>query len=147
MSAESNRQLAQDGYAMFKKREIQGILDICADNVEWTSIQSDDVPFGGTFHGKDGLADYFTKLTQAVEFVEFEPETFVAEGDEVVVFGRLQGKVRASGATYDDKWVHHFTVQNGKVVRMQQYHDTAAILAAFNPTLTGTTQPESRVHH
>ena len=147
MSAESNKQLVMRGYAMFKNRNIQAILDICADTIEWTSLESEHVPFSGTFHGKDGLADYFRKLDQAVEFLSFEPQTFIAEGDTVMVCGRLRGQVRANGATYDDKWVHVFTVENDKLTRMQQYHDTAAIEAAFMPTAASGTQPESRIRH
>lgn len=147
MSAESNRQLVMRGYAMFKNGDIQGILDICSDNIEWTSVESDYVPFAGTFHGKSGLADYFMKLDQAVEFSSFEPQTFVAEGDTVIVCGKLRGKVRASGIAYDDRWVHVFTVENGKLIRMQQYHDTAAIEAAFMPRGAAMMQPESRTPH
>jgi hypothetical protein len=49
----------------------------------------------------------------------------MAEGDQVVVFGRYQGVHRESGERLDAPFVHHWVVRNGQVTRFQQYTDTA----------------------
>jgi ketosteroid isomerase-like protein len=124
------------GYEMFASRDIQGIVDMCADEVEWSSGEIEHVPFSGTFRGKTGVAEYFMKLGQSVDIRMFRPDTVVAENDKVIVCGSSQAEVRATGCAYDDRWVHVFTITDGKTTRMEQHHDSATIQAAFKPTIT-----------
>lgn len=131
MSAEANRQLARHGYQMFIEGDIAGILNMCTDDIAWISSKSEHVPFSGEFHGKAGVADFFKTMAEAVEFREFQPQYFIAEGDKVAVSGIAKLKVRANGALYDDAWVHIFTMKNAKVARFEQYSNSAAAAAAF----------------
>jgi ketosteroid isomerase-like protein len=148
MSAEENKQLVMQGYQMFANKDVQGILNMCTDEVEWSSRELEDIPQTGTFHGKAGVADFFTKLAQSVELHLFRPDMVVAEGDNVVVCGTTKGEVRASGIPYDDKWVHVFTVKDGKLARMDGYYDSAALQAAFKPSLaTSAIQTDTPLHH
>ena len=87
MSAEENKQLVMQGYLMFANNDIQGILNLCADEVEWRSRELEYIPYSGTFRGKAALAGFFTKLAQTVELYLFWPDMFVAEGNKVVVCG------------------------------------------------------------
>ncbi|MDB5825149.1 MAG: hypothetical protein JWR21_3853 [Herminiimonas sp.] len=136
MNAEENKKLVMNGYGMFASKDIQGIVNMCADDVEWSSGEIEHVPFSGTFRGKAGVADFFTKLAQSVDIQLFRPDTVVAENDTVIVCGSSRAEVRANGRTYDDRWVHVFTVKDGKTARMEQHHDSATIQAAFKPTIT-----------
>jgi len=148
MSAERNKQLVMQGYQMFAKKDIQGILNMCTDEVEWRSRELEYIPYSGTFRGKVALAEFFTKLAQSVELHLFRPDIFVAEGNKVVVSGTTKGVVRASGTAYSDNWVHIFTVNDGKLASMEQHYDSAALQAAFNPTPgTSPRQTEAPLHH
>lgn len=147
MSAQENRQLAMQGYEMFSKGNIEGILDMCSDDVEWTSAELHAVPFSGAFHGKAGVADFFQKMGNAVEFLNFQPQSFIADGDKVAVSGISTTRVRSTGVTFDDAWVHIFTMKNGKTVHFDQYHNSAAIAAAFMPMGAPATATQTSVHH
>ena len=148
MTTQENKQLAINGYQMFLKGNIEGILDMCTDDVEWTSVDLPGVPFAGAFHGKTGVMDFFQKLSSAVEFLDYQPHTFIADEDKVAVSGVSTARVRATGATYDDIWVHIFTMKNGKTVRFEQFHNTAAAVAAFAPMgSTAALQSQTPVHH
>jgi ketosteroid isomerase-like protein len=136
MNAEENKKLVMQGYEMFASKDIQGIVDMCADDVELSSGEIENVPFSGSFRGKAGVAEFFTKLGQSVDIRLFRPDTVVAENDTVVVCGTSQAEVRATGRAYDDRWVHVFTLRDGKTARMEQHHDSATIQAAFKPTIT-----------
>jgi len=133
MTTQENKQLAINGYQMFLKGDIQGVLDMCAEDVEWTSADLPSVPFAGAFHGKAGVMDFFDKLAGNVEFLDYQPQSFIADDDKVAVSVVSTVRVRATGATYDDIWVHIFTMKNGKTVRFEQFHNTAAAIAAFTP--------------
>jgi ketosteroid isomerase-like protein len=60
----------------------------------------------------------------------FEPRDFVASQDKVVVLGAQRWKVKSTGITYEDEWAHVFTIENGRITKFQEYHDTAAEAAA-----------------
>lgn len=148
MDNQDNKQRVMQAYELFKNKDLPGIVDMCADDVQWDYGEVESVPFAGNFRGKAGVADYFSKMMQSIELQAFQPETFVAEGDKVVVTGTSRAAVRATGITYEDRWVHIFTVKDGKTLRMEQHHDTAAIQAAFMPTLIPSiAQSDARTHH
>jgi len=148
MTTQENKQLAINGYQMFLKGNIQGVIDMCADDIEWTSADLPNIPFTGAFHGKAGVMDFFQKLGAMVEFLDYQPQTFIADDEKVAVSGVSTVRVRATGATYDDIWVHIFTMKNGKMVRFEQFHNTAAAVAAFMPTMASAAmQTQTPAHH
>lgn len=148
MTTQENKQLAINGYQMFLKGDIQGVLDMCSDDIEWTSADLPSIPFAGAFHGKAGVSDFFQKLAATVEFLDYQPQSFIADEDKVAVTGVSTVRVRATGATYDDIWVHIFTMKNGKTVRFEQFHNTAAAVAAFSAMAASTAaQPQQLARH
>ena len=51
----------------------------------------------------------------------------------MVVEGKNRGVVRSSGRSYEHDWVMVFTVRNGKITNFQEFTDSAALNAAFEP--------------
>jgi ketosteroid isomerase-like protein len=147
MSSQENKQLVMQGYQLFKNKDIEGLLALYADDIEWVEPESEHIPFAGNYRGKAEVARFFTELDQAQEAVRFEPEAFIAEDDKVVVTGHAIWSVKATGQKYESPWVHVFTVRDGKVARFQTYSDTAAAEAAFMPAKTSSQQQQKPVHH
>jgi ketosteroid isomerase-like protein len=147
MNSEQNKQVTIRGYQCFKNGDIRGIQDLCADDVLWTSAESEYVPFSGGFRGKDGVNEVLTNMSQSIEMTQFEPQTFIAEGDKVAVTGISRATVRATGNTYDNSWVHVFTFKDGKVSRFEAFGDTAAAVKAFQPTQGASQQPGEPLRH
>lgn len=149
MSNQENRQLVMQGYQKFQDKDIRGLLDLFADDIEWIGVETEELPFAGTYRGREEVAQYFSQLDQAQEAQQFEPQTFIAEDDKVVVTGRSRWTVRATGQSYDNPWVHVFTIREGKVARFQQYNDTAAAAKAFTslqPASQQTGQKSAPLH-
>lgn len=46
-------------------------------------------------------------------------QTVVAQADTVVLMGREQGRIRASGVAYDMNFVHRFTFHEGRLVSVR----------------------------
>ena len=147
MSSLENKKLVMQGYQMYKDKNIKGLLAMYADEIEWIGAESDYVPFSGTYRGKKQVEQFFSKLEQAQEAIQFEPQTFIAEGDKVVVTGESIWLVKATGQSYENPWVHVFTIRDGKVVQFQQYNHTAATEAAFRPSQTSSPRKEIPKHH
>lgn len=137
MNAQENKQLVMQGYQQFANRDIQGIMDQCADDVEWFGAESDVIPFAGSYHGKQGVQQFFTTMAASQEYTSFEPREFIAENDTVVVLGRLQARIHTSGQTYETPWVHVFKLRDGKIISFQHLADTAASERAYMTSRAG----------
>ncbi len=72
-------EIAKQGYAAFGRRDIPALLELLADDVEWRFLASPETgtPYGGTCRGKQQVAEFFGKLAQADEILEFEPREFL----------------------------------------------------------------------
>lgn len=147
MNSQDNKQLIMQGYQLFQNKDIHGLLALFADDIEWIGAESEHIPFSRTYHGRDQVAQFFAEMDQAQEAIRFEPETFIAEADKVVVTGQSAWLVKATGQRYESPWVHVFTVRDGKVVRLQQYNNTAAAEAAFRPLPASPQQQGKPLHH
>ena len=147
MNSQENKQLIMHGYQLFKNKDIEGLLALYAEDIEWIGTESENIPFSGIYRGKDQVAQFFMKLDQAQEAIQFEPQAFIAEDDKVVVTGQAIWLAKATGQKYMTPWVHVFTIRDGKVARFQHYNDTAAAEAAFRPSQPSMQQQDAPMHH
>lgn len=133
MKEQENIRTVQEIYAAFGRGDIPALLGAVADDVEWSIAGPEVVPHAGKRRGRQEVAAFFPVLAETEEFLQFEPREYIAQGDQVVVLGFLQSRVKATGKTYDNEWAMVWTVQNGKVTRFRTYEDTAAEAAAYQP--------------
>jgi ketosteroid isomerase-like protein len=131
MNEETNTQIVQSGYEKFGSGDIEGLLGLFSDDIEWTIPDIENAPFAGTRSGKKAVGEFFSQLNEAEEITRFEPLEFIAERDKVVVLGYSASTVRATGRSYETDWVHVFHLRDGKVVEFQEFFDNAAATKAF----------------
>jgi len=149
MSIQENVQIAKDTFAAIGRGDMQGLLALFAEGIEW--IIPGEWPLAGTHRGHAGVADLFQKAFEMVEFSFLEPREFVAQGDRVLVVGFSKARVKATNRTFEDHWVFAFTVRNGKVTNIREYIDTLAVARGFEiaasprawPVETDTTRNDS----
>jgi ketosteroid isomerase-like protein len=128
--SQQNISIVQNGYAAFGRGDIPAFLSLLDANVEWKTPGPSDVPTAGTRRGPAQVAEFFGVLTEMVEFEHFEPQTFVADGDRVVVLGTDRIKIKGgSGKSLSEPWCHVFTIRNGKIVAFHEYLDMSTIVA------------------
>ena len=131
MKEQENAQKAQALYAAFGRGDIQTLLSGLTPDVDWTLAGPAEIPLAGQRRGRDQVAAFFKGVGEMIEFQQFEPQEFIAQGDKVVVIGHERGRVKATGCAFDEDWVPVFTLREGKVTKFREYYDTAAVLAAF----------------
>ena len=115
MSEKENKELIEKGYAAFAAGDVDTVMSLFDDEVEW--VQPGESAVSGTFHGKTEVLEYLGRMAEkslAVKLIDL-----VAEGDTVVALT----EVSAGGQTGRDADV--FTVRNGKTVRALMHGDTA----------------------
>lgn len=131
-ATKNNVQVVQKAFDDFLKGNISAVVDISTDDVEWSSYDNPDVPYATTYHGKKGVAQFFSNLAETINYTKFEPRQFVSQGDDVVVFGRHAASVKATGKTFDHEWCFSFKMRNGKVQRFFAYVDSRDQAQAFS---------------
>jgi uncharacterized protein len=134
MSERTNAEVVQRGYEAFGRGDIPALLDLLTDDVEWTLQGPSVIPFAGTRHGHEGVAEFFDVLGETLDFEQFEPREYVAQGDTVVVVGFERSLSRATGRTIEQEWAHVNTLRDGKIAKFRAFEDTGAYVAAFEPS-------------
>ena len=86
MSAEQNKQAAQDAYTAFGNGDAEGAMRNIDDSIEWT-VRGDNA-LTGTYNGKQAVGELWGKF-MSTDF-RSNPHDFVAEGDKVVVLTTVQ---------------------------------------------------------
>jgi ketosteroid isomerase-like protein len=130
MSAEQNIQTIQKAYADFGRGDIAALLAVMDENVTWVTPDIGQAP-GGTYRGKAGAAQFFQQVAETWEFQAFEPREYIASGDQVAVQGSYACTSRATGRPASCDWVMVWKMRDGKVVRFQEYVDTAVLRDAL----------------
>ncbi len=131
MLEQENTQRVKDGYAAFLRGDIPAVLDALADDIEWVVPGPSDLPGAGTHSGKQAVHAWFGTLAENLEFQVFEPQEFIVQGDKVVSLVYAEATARRNGRKIVNHEAHVWTFRDGKVVRIQFYRDTAAIVAAY----------------
>ena len=127
-----NTKVVQDAYAAFARGDMQALLGCFADDIVWNAVYGTGphVPTSGERRGKAAVAEFFKQVAANVNFSAFEPKEFVAEGDKVVALGHYTATTPV-GKSFDADFAMVFTLRNGKVVRFQEFSDSAGINAAY----------------
>lgn len=131
MNEEANKLTVREGYEKFGSGDIDGLIELCDQEIDWIVPEVENAPFAGYWHGRESVENFFSLLAVAEDITDFEPREFIAQGDRVVVLGRSTSTVRATGRHYSTEWVHVITVKNGKLTHFHEFFDTAAALRAF----------------
>ncbi|MGO4380279.1 nuclear transport factor 2 family protein [Pseudoduganella sp. RAF53_2] len=148
MDIQESKELVMKGYKLFQAGDIRSLLDMYHDDAEWTGPESEYLAYSGNYHGKQGIAQFFTNLNAAVQALHMEPKQIIAEGDTVVVIGDSTWLARNTGRQYDNPFVHVFNIRDGKVARFTSYWDTGPAERAQRTEL-GAGQPglSTPLHH
>lgn len=123
-------QVVQQAYAAFGRGDIDAILGMLTDDIEWRFLASEGVPSAGRFSGKRQVQQWFGRLAETDEILKFEPREFLEGPNHVTVLGWEQTRPRPKGRVFESEWVHVFTFRDGKVSRWIGTLDTAAYVAA-----------------
>ena len=132
MTEQQNVAKLQEMYAAFGRGDIATLLDNVTDDVTWgVETVATEVPWYSIRNGRAGVGEFFDLLAREVEFTSFEPKTFAASGDEVLVTVDYDFRFRKNGKGMPVGVMHRFRIRDGKVSSFRAYEDTAAIRAVW----------------
>jgi ketosteroid isomerase-like protein len=128
---EQNIAVAEGAINAFLKGNIQEVLDVCTEDIIWTTHQNPDVPFAKTYEGKAGTGQFFNDLGSSVDFSVFTPGKYYGDEDMVFVKTHQAATVKATGKTYDHQMLMTFKLRDGKIAEFFAYVDSADQGRAF----------------
>jgi ketosteroid isomerase-like protein len=121
-------EIIADLYAALARRDLPAMLELIDPEVSLSQTRL--LPWGGEYHGFEGFQKFFGQLFRFVDS-QLSVEEFVDAGDKVIVIGWSRGHVRATGATFNIRAVHVWTVRGGRGARFEPNVDTPRMLEAL----------------
>lgn len=125
---EQNLETLRSAYDAYANKDIESFLALLDDEFEFR--QSELVPWGGSYRGREGMIEFLGTITAHVDS-GVEVEEMVEAGEHVVAIGRSHGTVKSSGRPFDVRAVHVWKLRNGKLSSLDVYLDTPAMVEAL----------------
>ena len=130
-SAKTNVEIVQENISEFLKGNIAHIVNNCTDDIVWSTYKIPGIPLTDTFHGKEGVQEYFQLLNDAIQFTSFAAKDFLSQGNLVVVLGQTTGVVKSTGKSFDYYWCMQLRLKDGKTYEYFISTDSYQIFKSF----------------
>ncbi|GAB7008270.1 nuclear transport factor 2 family protein [Halorubrum trueperi] len=122
-TASRNVELLRDGYRAFNESDIESVMAIMSDDIEW--IEPEGLPHSGTHRGPEAIVEnVFTPVMEQYEDLNLEVDRFVGDGDTVVVLGTARGRGRETGKSLENPFAHVYDIEDGQITRFVQHTNT-----------------------
>jgi uncharacterized protein len=110
-------------YEALTKGDANAFPTLLAEDIELTITGPPTLAMVGSWKGRDQVLQ-----AAAVNFARLEdqkPEllSVTAQGDQVAVVAREQGRLTPSGKSYDVHWLQLFTIREGRITRILEFCD------------------------
>jgi uncharacterized protein len=140
LGAQENKKLMQDLFAAVAAGDRGPLVAAIADDV--VMRVTGQYSWSRTFHGKAELdRELYAHLRALlVEPRRTIPLNFVADGDYVVVEARGDMTTKA-GMRYENEYCLVYRLENGKIVEIREYCDSALTESVLGPFPAAKAQP------
>ncbi|MDX6235070.1 MAG: uncharacterized protein QOH68_4230 [Nocardioidaceae bacterium] len=106
--------------------DLEALRATLAPDVEWTEMAG--FPLAGTYRTPTGVtSNVMEKLGADWDGWAAHDDTYVVDGENVVVLARYTAQHRGTGKALAARVAHHFIVRGGQIVRFEQFVDTALV--------------------
>jgi ketosteroid isomerase-like protein len=128
---QNNVDLVLKLYDAFSKREIDKILEMLCDDVEWGEPENPYNPAAGTRKGHNGFLEWLNIGKEVEDVLIMEPKKFLTNNDSVAVIGYIKCLAKPTGKIYESDFVHHICIKDNKIYKFQEFFDTYIAGEAF----------------
>lgn len=132
MSDPTPLELVRAVYASHEQRDTPGLLELLAEDVVWETAESHPYAGEGPWRGHHEVVrnvvdpinnDWIDYVTEVDEIID--------AGDRIIVTARYKGVYKKTGRKLDAQVCVIYTVKDGRIVRFQQFTDTAQFRAVI----------------
>jgi ketosteroid isomerase-like protein len=126
--SQENVEIVRRVTAAWERRDSEAVFALYDPAIVWKS-GAGVIP--GTYHGHEGVRQFFREWLEAFETYHAQAEAFIGAGDSVVVGYRGSARGKASGVEIGD-WIFWlvYRIRNGLVTHIDTFESKAAALEA-----------------
>jgi ketosteroid isomerase-like protein len=125
MTETSIRPLVEAFYQASADRNVEGIVAMLDDDVDWLVQGPVDVfSFFGQRRGKAAVLDGYREIARRLEVTGYVLEALLVDGDRAAALIRLTSVVRATGKVMSVRTSQFSRFRNGKIVEMRGVLDS-----------------------
>ncbi len=124
--SDAPRDVVRRQYLASAAGDLEALRATLAPDVEWTEMAG--FPLAGTYRTPKGVtSNVMERLGQSWDGWTAHDDTYVVDGENVVVLARYTATHRETGKPLAVRVAHHFVVRGGLIVRFEQFVDTALV--------------------
>jgi ketosteroid isomerase-like protein len=125
--SQENVELVRTGLDAANREDIAAIIALTHPDIEFVALVADVE--GRTYHGYDGIRQYFVDMHDAWIESEYEVEDLIdAASDRVVALVRWRAAGRTSGIRVDAPLAAVYSFRDGRIYRMIVFQSRADAL-------------------
>ncbi|RDD90480.1 nuclear transport factor 2 family protein [Streptomyces parvulus] len=134
-TAEATRAVVREFLAARMAGDTGRLTGLFADEVDWLLAENPAVPWIRPRRTGAECAAQFTELMEHTvpEDARASVDTFLVDGADAVLMGRLSGTVRATGRRFEGPFALRLTVEDGRITRHHLYENSLSIAEACAP--------------
>ena len=130
-------EIVRNFYENVRLGNIEAATSVFHDDLEWV-----EPPFpghdGGKFQGKQNiLANVLGPFIATWTDLTVTPQRITSAGDLVIVHGLYGGKHKDTGRPFEARYVHTWTLKDGKAIRFEMLADTVQFFRTVRPHSPG----------
>ena len=119
-------------YAAFATGDIPTIISALDPKVEWWEAENFIYADKNPYVGPDAvLTGVFMRIAEEWDGFTVSPDGVLDAGDIAIGYGHYAGVYKQNSARVRAQFAHFFTFRDGKIVKFQQYTDTAQFADAI----------------
>ncbi|MDQ3919689.1 MAG: nuclear transport factor 2 family protein [Acidobacteriota bacterium] len=124
--SQENAETVRGMYEAFGRGDISSVIAALDPEVEWWEAENFIYDDGNPYRGPGAVLEgVFARIARDWDGFEVSPGGVLDAGDTVVGHGYYSGTYKKNGQPVRAQFAHFFTFRGGKVVKFQQYTDTA----------------------
>jgi uncharacterized protein len=131
--SQNNVDVVRGMYDAFSRGDVPSVLAVLDPQIEWLEaenfIYADRNPYIGPSAVLEGV---FMRLATEWDGFGVSPQEILDAGETVVARGYYSGTYKKTGKQVRAQMAHFLTLRDGKVIKFQQYTDTAQFEHAVN---------------
>ncbi|MCK8148092.1 nuclear transport factor 2 family protein [Citrobacter sedlakii] len=130
MISNSNIDIIRSTYEGTSEENGRNLLKVLSPHATW--IEAAGFPYAGTYKGPEDItAGVFHRLATEWDGYQAKVHTWLADGEKVAAFGVYSGTYRKTGKNMTATFAHLYHLENGSIVSMEQYVDSAKVQEAL----------------
>jgi ketosteroid isomerase-like protein len=124
--SQENVNVVRGMYEAFAKGDVAGVVGALDPRVEWREADNFIYADGNPYVGPDAVVSgVFMRIAADWEDFAVSPEEVLDAGETAIGRGYYSGTCKKNGERVRAQFAHFFTFRDGRVVKFQQYTDTA----------------------